>query len=67
MEIFDEDKKIYNVALVNEIGKETLLTTLVVFKNGVDSVLDKMTKQNIVEYEKLAKIYEKIQIHINLL
>lgn len=70
MELFDDTKQKYNNDLVDEIGKETLLTTLIVFKNGVGTILDKIEKlgkNTIVEYIELQEIYEKLQIHINLL
>lgn len=69
MEIFDDTSKVYNKELIDEIGYETLFTTLEVFQNGVNNVMNKMPKSNekIVEYEELENIYENLEIHINLL
>jgi len=69
MELFDDKEKTYNKQLIDEIGYETLLTTLSVFQNGVKNVMSKMQeKENqIAEYERLDSIYENLEIHINLL
>lgn len=79
MKIFDDEKEICNHKLIDEIGHNTLLTTLKVFKNGVEAVVNKLPKtsgnannesvkkENQVEHEVLEEILAKLQIHINLL
>lgn len=69
MELFDDKKEVYNKEFIDEVGYETLLTTLLVFQNGVKNVMNKMPKaeEKIMEYEKLEKIYENLKIHINIL
>lgn len=69
MELFDDKREVCNKALIDEIGYETLLTTLSVFQNGVKNVMLKMPEQEneMVEYKRLKNIYENLEIHINLL
>ena len=44
MELFDDKKEVYNKEFIDEVGYETLLTTLLVFQNGVKNVMNKMPK-----------------------
>ena len=72
MQIFDDEKS--NLDLVEEIGKQTLLSTLNVFKSGVDGTKAKLS--NITncsglnaedgELQRLMGISEKISMHMKL-
>lgn len=79
MKIFDDEEEKCNDKLIEEIGRKTLLTTLIVFKDGVKDVMDKFSqleeicsssnfvKEKEGEYMVLKEIEDKLQIHINLL
>ena len=67
MKLFDDKNEKYNDKLVNTIGRETLLTTLMVFRDGVHKVMDNICEKNIVECIELEEIYTHLKTHINIL
>jgi hypothetical protein len=66
MEIFDDDQN-YNSDLVEEIGYETFLTTLIVFREGVKHVKGKLPNKRVPEYSQIEEIDSAIDLHISIL
>lgn len=67
IKLFDDRNEKYNDKLVNTIGRETLLTTLMVFRDGVEKVINNIYKKNIVECVELKEIYKHLCTHISIL
>lgn len=75
MKLYDDKKDLINMKLIEQIGRNTLLTTLIVFYNGLQDVknqiiylYDDSESQNLgEEYTELKRIMKELQILINIL